>query len=404
MQSTISLKQVSHPRYEFRVRWHENGKDQQKWFTKGQKEAAKLFMQRKEIELGNHGTKHGTIADDERAALILFRGAVAAMPEPRPSLLDCVNAYLAGIKNQLKPITVHQLVALRAQEAAEEGARDRTMRDLIGADGTKGRLGAFAATFGDRQAASISVAEIKQWLIKSFPTGASRREVMIRLHGLFKVGIEQEHLLANPIKRIPLPKPNAARAHILSVPECAQLLATCPVRSVPALAVQLFAGLRRAEAERLDWQDINFTSKTVKVIQRKGAGSRREKIRFVPLLPALLAWLEPHRKLTGSVFPTGRKEGKASDQCYRDDFESARASAKLTEWDENSLRHSFGSYRVADTQDLEKTKLEMGHTTSRTTSEFYVNAVLPDDAKRFWAILPQPEAPANVTQMIAKTA
>jgi integrase len=402
MQNTVSLKQVSHPRYEFRVRWHENGKDQQKWFAKGQKDAAKLFMQRKEIELGNHGTKHGTIADDERAALIIFRDAVAGMAEPRPSLLDCVNSYLASIANRVRPISVNELVALRAKAAESKGVGERTLRDLIGADGTKGRLGAFAGKFGKRQAASLTAEEIEGWLTDTCGTDANRREIMIRLHGLFEIGKKRRYLLENPMQRLELPRPNSARAHILTVTESARLLAECPQRTLPALAVQLFAGLRRAEAERLDWQDIDFDNSTIKVTQRKGTGARREKARFAPLLLALRAWLEPQRKLAGHIFPSGRNN-QASDQCYRDDFESARESANLATWDENTLRHTYGSHRVAAINDLERVKVEMGHTTSRTTSEHYVNAVRPKDAESFWNLRPQTE-PTNVTTMKRKSA
>ena len=399
MQYKVSIQSASHPRYAYAVRWREDGKRQQRYFARGKKQDAELFRQRKEIELGNHGTKHGTIADDERAALIIFRDAVAGMPEPRPCLLDAVNAYLASIANRLRPVTVHELVALRAKAAESKGVGARTLRDLIGTDGKGGRLGAFAATFGDRQAAGISAEEIEQWLTEKCATDANRREVMTRLHGLFEIGKKRRLLLENPLKRLELPRPNPARAHILTVAQCARLLASCPTRTLPAMAVQLFAGLRKAETERLDWQDVDFENGTIKVCQRKGAGGRREKARFAPLLPALHAWLEPHRQLAGPLFPTGREEGKPSDQSYRKDFEKARAAAKLATWDENTLRHTYGSHRVADISDLERVKVEMGHTTSRTTSEHYVNAVKPKDAAAFWKLRPETERPANVTDL-----
>jgi len=404
MQNTVSLKKVSHPRYEYRVRWRESEKDLQKWFGKGQKEAAKIFKQQKGIELGNHGAKHGTIADDERAALIVFRSAVAGMPEPRPCLLDAVNSFLASIANQLKPTSIHELIAQRAAAAEERGVHARTLRDLIGADGTKGRLGAFAAKFGDRQVAGVTSEEIKQWVGEHCSTKANRREMLVRVNGLFAYGVKQECLKVNPVSKLEIRRPDGGNARILTVKECAKLLSACPPRSLPAVAIQLFAGLRRAEVERLDWQFVDLESATVKVIQRKGTGTRREKSRFAPLHPTLQEWLAPHRQLAGLVFPTGRTEGKVSEQNYRKDFEKARHDAGLTDWDENTLRHSFGSYRVADINSLEQVKLEMGHTTSTTTSEHYVNAVKKQDAEAFWKLRPQTTRPANVTSLKRKSA
>lgn len=394
-----TLKKVSHPRYEWRVRWREGTKDCQRYFVTGEKRVAESFMHKKAIELGNFGTKHGSISDDERAALISFRDAVGQMPEPRPTLRDCVNVFLSGIANQLAPVTVADLVAKRIAAAQKKGVHQRTLRDLAGIDGTRGRLGAFSAAFGDRRAAGVSAEEIEAWVGKQCATDSNQREMLIRLNGLFAYGVKRRYLRENPVARLEIPQPAVARAHILTVPEAHALLAHCGASIVPAVAVQLFAGLRHAETERLDWSDIDLSADTVKVIQRKGSGRRREKVRFAPLLPALKAWLKPHRQLSGPVFPvavTGPREGKISAQAYRLGFARARKDAGLEAWDENTLRHTFGSYRTAALGDLEKVRLEMGHTTSRVTSEHYVNAVRAKDAAAFWKLMPPGKTPSNI--------
>ncbi len=391
MQGRVSLKEVSHPRYQWRVRWREGTKDCQRYFIRGEKEVAEQWMQKKRIELGNHGTAHGTVSDSERAALITFRDAVAKMPEPRPTLRDCVNAYLGTISNQLNPISVAELVQRRVTAAENKGVHQRTLRDLAGVDGTGGRLGQFSATFGTRQAAGISPDEIETWTNDQCATSANRREMLVRLNGLFAYGVKRGFFRENPVSRLELPRPNSARAHILDVKEAHALLVNCSPLVLPAVAVQLFAGVRHAEAERMTWADIDFDAGTVRAVQRKGVGNRREKNRFAPLTPALLAWLKGRRKLSGPVFPVatrGPRKGQISPQIYRQEFAKAREAAGLTKWDENTLRHSFGSYRTADIGDLEKVRVEMGHTTTRTTAEFYLNAVRPKDAQAFWALTP----------------
>ena len=410
MHKSPSLKKVSHPRYEWRVRWREGDRDCQKYFAAGQKLVAKAFAQSKGIEMGNHGAKHGTISDAERAAIIAFREAVAGMAEPKPTLQDCVNAFLSGIANRLTPVTVSNLVAKRIAAAEAKGVHLRTLRDLGGADGSKGRLGAFALVFGERQAAQVTAEEIEQWVSGHCSTDANRREMMVRLNGLFAYGVKRGFLRENPVRRLELPRPNAARAHILTVKEVRALLAHCPSEVLPAVVVQLFGGLRRAEAERLDWHDIDFDSGTLKATQHKGAGGRRERSRFVPILPVLRAWLEPFRKLSGPVFPVtgkGVRMGCASPQLYRKGFAKAREAAKIEGWDENTLRHTFGSYRVASINDLERVRVEMGHSSSRTTTEHYVNAVRAAEAAAFWGVFPDSGAPQtvrSVTRTRAKSA
>ena len=373
------------------MRWNEGGKDCQKYFRDGQKQEARAFALSKGIEITSHGTRHGSIQDSERAAIIAFRAAVAEMPEPRPTLWDCVNAFLAGIANQLTPITLAELVSLRLKAAESKGVHARTLRDLGGANGKGGRLGAFAAVFGERLAAGITPDEIEQWAEAHCGTDSNRREVLVRLNGLFAFGVKRGFVRENPVGKLDKPRSNAPVARFLTVRETAALLSACPPEALPAVAVQLFAGVRKSEAERLGWEHVDFERGIVRVIQRKGTGSRREITRMVPLLPALRAWLEPRRKLSGPVFPVasrGPRKGEMSGQVYRVAFERARELAGIEAWDENTLRHTFGTYRHAAIQNLPQLMAEMGHTEADTTVNHYVNAASAADAEAFWGIVP----------------
>ncbi len=367
--------------------------ERQQWFPT--KQAANLAKQKIEADFLNHGAKHGLLSDTERSALIAFREAVAAMPEPRPTLMDAVQAFLESIRNQILPVTVADLVSLRLESAAEKGVHSRTLRDLGGADGKGGRLGAFAEAFGKRQAATVTPEEIRAWSLNIAPTEATRREYLIRLNALFAFGVDRGFLRDNPVKKITKPRLNSTRPEILTVEQSRRLLAACSPRILPAVAVQMLAGLRTAEAERLDWADINFERGSVRVTQRKGAGGRREKSRFAPLLPLLRHLLLPFRKLSGPVFPEvlrGSRQGQASSEIYHTDRRAAADAAGLENWDENLLRHTFGSYRFAQTRNLPEVGAEMGHTVLETTVKHYVDAVDSTDAEAFWAV---PEAPAG---------
>jgi len=388
MRKITALIPLTNSKYAWRAKWIEKGLVKLRYFRKGQKREAELFLQEKEIEAGNHGTKHGSVSDDERAALIRFREAITAMPDPKPTLADCVDLFLASIANRLIPITIFELVASRISAAETKGVHTRTLRDLAGADGKGGRLGAFAETFGDRQAATVTAQEIELWANEKCRTDSNRRETLMRIHGLFAHAVKRRHITTNPFEQIEMPGPRGGDSAIITVTECAKLLLSCPARSIPAVAVQMFAGLRHAEAERLTWEKISFEGGILEVEQRKGTGKKRALRRFVPITPALKAWLLPHRQLAGPVFPTGRTEGKASGQAYKKDFAKAREKAGITEWDENTLRHCFGSYRVADTNDLKKVSLEMGHTTEQTTKQSYLNNVPAAEGAKFWNLRP----------------
>src|SRR4029450_5403864 len=88
---------------------------------------------------------------------------------------------------------------------------------------------------------------------------------------------------------------------ILSVNEAARLLEAAAAPDVlPYIAIGLFAGLRTAELERLDWSEIDFESDLIEVTAAKSKTAQR---RFVTLQPNLREWLLPYRKLKGYVAP-----------------------------------------------------------------------------------------------------
>jgi hypothetical protein len=56
-------------------------------------------------------------------------------------------------------------------------------------------------------------------------------------------------------------------------------------------------------------------------------------------------------------------------------------------WPQNALRHSFGSYYLAQFNDAAKLALEMGNSPA-TIFRHYRQLVKPKDAERYWKIMP----------------
>ena len=59
---------------------------------------------------------------------------------------------------------------------------------------------------------------------------------------------------------------------------------------VPMIAIGAFAGLREAEIQRLDWNEIDLIRGHIEVTAAKAKSARR---RIVPIQPNLAAWLQP---------------------------------------------------------------------------------------------------------------
>ncbi len=140
----------------------------------------------------------------------------------------------------------------------------------------------------------------------------------------------------------------------------------------PFLALGAFAGLRSTEVQKLDWSEINLDRDFVTVAASKAKTQRR---RVVPISENLKLWLLPARQVFGAVCSHQRPQMAAARLC--DGFE----------WQENGLRHSFISYRLAILQDTPRVALEAGNSPQMIFTH-YRELVAPEAAKAWFEVKP----------------
>lgn len=136
-----------------------------------------------------------------------------------------------------------------------------------------------------------------------------------------------------------------------------------------------FAGLRRAEIERLEWSEIDFDGRFIEV---KAAKAKTASRRLVTIQENLQAWLAPYRTCTGYVCPPNLQKKLNEDR----DQAGLRSN-----WPQNALRHSFGSYHLARFNDAARLALEMGNSPAMIFKH-YRELVKPKHALRYWEIAP----------------
>jgi integrase len=248
----------------------------------------------------------------------------------------------------------------------------------------RSRLTQFATSFDGRPVSEITATDVDQWLrgLTDSETGkalagTTRNNFRRVLVVAFNFAQNRGYCVANPAAKSAKAKVIDAPAGILSVDELSRLLANTSAELIPFVAIGAFAGLRRAELERLDWKEIDLVEGLIEVTARKAKSARR---RFVKIQPNLLLWLRPHAQLSGSVTPAG----------YRKRLEAARAAARISLWPNNALRHSFASYYLAHFKraGAAELALEMGHTNANLVFQHYRQLVKPNEAKRYWALTP----------------
>jgi len=251
------------------------------------------------------------------------------------------------------------------------------------------KLRKFAKHFTGRLVASFTTAEIASWLLGLKCQPQTRLNYKRLLHNLFAFSLGRGYTASNPVAgALKIKVPAKDEIGILNVKEATKLLAACPREILPAIAIGLFAGLRREEIARLDWQQVDFERGFIEV---KAPNAKTAQRRLVEMSTSLRAWLRPHRALAGAVRP--------SEAIYRERLAEAAKTAGITPWPHNALRHSFASFHLAMHEDAAKTALMLGHTESTTLFKHYRELVRREDAVKFWKISPSKRRPRNIVEM-----
>ena len=337
------------------------------------REAAKAFVAFKNKEREQNGIE---AAEFPTAIRVMADNAMRKLTPFGKTIDDAVDHYVKHLKASEKSCTAEQLVKELLKAKKADGASWRTLDTL------KCRLNGFAEEFDGMLVATITSKEIDEWL-RSLPfSPVTRNHYRANVLSAFNFAIRSQYATENPVEGSVKAKVVGGTPGILTVEQAARLLEVSARELLPYFAIGLFAGLRRAELERLDWSEVDFESNLIHVKAEKAKTAQR---RFVTIQPNLREWLLPYRKLKGDVTP---KEN------YRQMFEAVRDAIGFDGrddehvWPVNALRHSFASYHMAQFQNAAITSLELGHSNSRITFAHYRELVKPKEAARYWKLRP----------------
>ncbi len=375
MRDPVSISKVKHPRYKLVVTYPERLPDgsttrRKSYFST--KEQANTYAAELRAKLASHGARHAHVADDERAALIRFRTWAESLAEP-VKLLDLINEAITARERAAVTSTVQDLIDARITQAQRIGSSKRHIDDL------ESRLNRFAKAFGKRNAANVTPSEIEQWIYKTTKNAVTFGNFARAINSVFTLALKQGKVRENPVSRIEAPKVVRAAPKVLKPAELHALLTAASQRLHPLLVLQAFAGVRRAEAERLTWAHIHLETEEP-CVELPSEVTKTNRRRSVSLPPNAVEWLKNlPRDQEG---PLG-----ISASAYRDDLTQAAKTAKIT-WDENLLRHSYGSYRLAQIKNAAQVAEEMGNS-PQVVRTHYQNLVRPEVVADYWKITPE---------------
>jgi integrase len=334
-------------------------------------------------ELANRGTEAANFSTENRVM------AVECIETLRPfgkTLHDATQHYVTWLKSE-RAKQDSLLVSECVEQFIESRRADMERGELskLSFYETRDRARQLKTAMGALHIGEVDTDRVKTYL-DSFPVAARTRvNLRLRMSKFFNFCKEKGWIDRNPCEGIKI-KVKRADTRILSVAEAQHLLSTARGSefndvAVPYAALCLFAGLRPGEAEQLDWERVNFKTKSIEVLSHTSKG---RETRFVPMEPALIRWLKPYAK----------KDGRIVRSNFRKKWELVKRAAgydptnKKSRWVQDIMRHSYASYWLAVHQNRAALAERMGNSVDVIRAH-YRRPILPKVAAQYWALTPR---------------
>jgi len=368
----------------FQCCWYDLGKRQARTF--GDRDAAALFAQQKAVELANGITEinQATLRDVEVFKSCENRVAQFGITIPAAfeewvsarqalgavSLAEAVQFYNRHHAGVIK-ITLSDVLPLFY--AAKQAAKVSSIYIRV----CRCYLTKFEKLLGPMLMTDITTQDIERFLRDVGGGPVTKNNIRRTIVTLFtwsrSQGYLQEDRKTAPEKAATFQVGDEAPA-IWTPKEMRRLLSVCPPKLLPMLAIGAFSGIRSAEIDRLEWQDMLWDRGYIEI---KGRKAKTKSRRLVPLRENLKAWLAPFRKEEGYVC-------HLPNHSIRLNYVGEKAGFG---WRQNALRHSYASYRLAEIQDAARVALELGNSPEKLFKH-YRELVAPEAAAEWFAILP----------------
>lgn len=329
------------------------------------------------------------------------------------SPIEAAHFYIKKHPAVFQPMQVSEAVEKLVATLKADGRSAAYVRDL------ETRLNAFAESF-HCNLADVTAEQVNDFLRNLKCQARSRNNYRKTIATLFKFAeakklVAKDHLEMRDVAKATEPK---SAIHIFTPDELKKLLVAAQSEAMqtkagtnlryadgqgllPLLVLGGFAGMRTAEIQRQKWSDIHLLDepKEIKDADGKVIGTDHGQIvvtgekgntaqnRFIPIQPNLAAWLSKCKRMGETCCDYARIPEAIARLAKR---------AKV-EWKHNGLRHSYISYRVAQTQNAAQVAIEAGNS-ERMIFKHY-RKPLPASAASEWFDITPEAMPENVVEM-----
>jgi integrase len=375
---------------------YDGNSKRQKRYCKTQSEVADVKARIRHWKLARKFKADTLTVDDDAKRWIAYLQAHIGDLTQLPAIVAHWNKTA---KSVTAPSTVKELCDQFIYYRKGRPHSKRTLSDM------RYRTSRFAENFGSLQAHEISATHIRKFLDSAESPASSRNHYKV-LSVLFKFAKERRIIAINPLDEIKRPDVGHTEPGIYQPDEFRRLLETADndfPELLPFVAVSGFAGLRAAELiamytgeETLQWSDVLWDKRLIHVRPEVAKTTKRKSgdRRYIPMEPALIDWLTPHRKESGTVAPYAESWFRKLLRGHKQEPEEGDAPSSFglfrlanVQTVDNGLRHSFASYWLARSgkEGFGSLARIMGNSEA-IVRKHYVEILTPDTGENWFGI------------------
>ncbi len=295
------------------------------------------------------------------------------------SILEATEFFMQQGLKVTRPILVPALVEDFIWSRIELGRDGRTIQTY------RHVLRSLARAFPLRHAHDLTRDDIKVWRRSQGWGATTQNKAVGHVRGLFKWAQAEKHAGHDPCEGVEEVTVVAEEIEDLPLKACEALLhlALKVPRFMPYVCLGLFRGMRRAELERLRFEELDMDEETV-IAAAKKVKTRRRRVIEIPEIAAhwiKAAGWKPEMMITGPVAPANLKA--LWPRFWR--------LAGLVKWPHNGLRHTFASMHYALHQDEAALQAILGQRSADVLHTNYRALKTKREASTFWALRPPPK-------------
>jgi integrase len=302
------------------------------------------------------------------------------------TLYEAVHFY----RNHLDRLSSSGSVRALCARVANEFERRLATKEISErhAESMRETLRKFEGRFGEETLSLLTENGIKSWLSGLDLAIKTRNRHLGYIQNALNMAKSWHLLPSNPLAEVvPFndPAKRGRQVSVLTPEQLAKFLLALRPEFVPFFAISPFTGLRRAEAERLDWSEIKLDRRLIDLPFGKSKNGKRKLIEIPENLATILASSLGIPKDVSGIPETCSGPVLPPRPGLQIVMTKAAGKAGISPWPQNVLRHSFCSYGVA-LKGLTWTAGQADHS-ERMLREHYWEVVDRETAEAYFAII-----------------